>query len=178
MNGRFLLAALFVACLSSGCLVHHYGDAKLQENSDAVSITRDRLWLKPIPLNHAVVHVRQVRNLPFAIYPTHLRIPLTPIEAELRQNMPWEKVRLRVDFRAPDGKTFFSKEVSLAKVERGRAPGTYHQIDVLIRRPDERPWRAPEDMPHHTDYDVVTTVLEPSANPKQRAFLYGDTYVK
>jgi hypothetical protein len=170
-----LLALL--AVLLAGCVVHHYGDARLREKSDALGITADRLSLKPVPLDQVGTHTLHARNLPFPIYPTHLRIPLTPAESELKGNLPWQKARLRIEMRTTDGQPFFSKEVSLADAERGRSPGTYHELNVQFRQPDRRSWRAPENMPHHTDYDVVVTVLQASAHPN-RATLYADTYVR
>jgi hypothetical protein len=68
MLNRLPLIVLTIVALSvTGCLVHRYGDARLQRNSDALSITSDRLYLNPIPLDRAATHVRQVRNLPFPI---------------------------------------------------------------------------------------------------------------
>ena len=175
---KFSLACLAVAVtLLSGCLTHHYGDARLRENSDALTITQDRLYLKPVPLDRAGGHTLQVRGLPFPIYPTHLLIPLTPREAELKQNFPWQNTQLRIEFRTVDGQPFFSKEVSLAQAERGRSPGTYHQVEVQFRPPERRSWRAPENLPHYTDYDIVVSVLQPSRN-QNSATLYADTYVK
>ena len=168
--------ALLVA-LVTGCLVHHYGDARLRENSDALGVTADRLSLKPVYLDQIGMQTLHVRNLPFPIYPTDLRIPLTPAEAELKQNLPWQNTRLRIEFKTTDGQPFFSKEVSLANAEHGRSPGAYHELDVQFRQRNSTSWRAPENMPHYTDYDVVVTVLQPSRHPN-RATLYGDTYVK
>ena len=172
-----LCSLALVAALLAGCLVHHYGDARLRENSDALGITADRLSLEPVPLERAGTHTLHVRNLPFPIYPTHLRIPLTPAEAELKDDFPWQKTRLRIEFRTTDGQSFFSKEVLLDAAERGRSPGTYHEVNVQFRQPDRRSWRAPENMPPYTDYDVIVTVLQPSRHPN-RATLYADTYVK
>jgi len=170
--------ALLFAVLGTGCLAHRYGDATLQERTDLVSITPDRLSLKPVPLDRAATYTLRVRDLPFAIYPTHLRVPLTPTEAELKSNAPWERTKLRVELRAPDGRTFFSNEVALVEAERGRSPGTYHQLIFQLRQPDARPWRAPANLPHFTSYDAVVTVLAPSRNPSQRAILYAETYVR
>ena len=166
-----------LATLLAGCLTHHYGDARLRENSDALTITQDRFFLKPVPLDRITTHTLHVRGIPFAIYPTHLLVPLTPAEAELKSGFPWEDVRLRIEFRTTDGQSFFSKEVSFATAERGRSPGTYHQLDVQFRQPERRSWRPPEDLPHYTDYDIVVTVLQPSRN-KNSATLYAETYVK
>ena len=175
---KALSLAAAVAALSVGCITHHYGDARLQKNSDLVSITADRFSLKSIPLDTSATHTLRVRDLPFALYPTHVLIPITPEEAEMKGDFPWEQVQLRIELRAPDGQTFFSNQIALAGAERGRSPGTYHQVDVQFRQPSSRPWRPPEDMPHFTSYDAVITVLQPSKNPKHRAALYADTYVK
>ncbi len=174
---RLVVVSLIAACLS-GCLVHHYGDAKLQRNSDAVSITTDRFYLKPVPLDRAATHVLQVCNLPFPIYPTHLVMPIIPTEAELKQNFPWTKARLRIEFRAPDGAAFFSKEIALSEAEPGRSPGTRHQLELQFRPAERQSWKAPANMPQHTDYDVVVTVLEASKNKIHRVTLYADTYVR
>jgi hypothetical protein len=165
------------ATLLTGCLTHRYGDARLRENSDALTVTQDRFYLKPVPLDRVATHTLQVRGIPFAIYPTHLLVPLTPTEAELKSGFPWEEVRLRITFQTVDGQQFFSKEVSLAEAERGRSPGTYHQLDVQFRPPERHSWRPPENMPHYTDYDIVVAVLQPSRS-KNSATLYAETYVK
>jgi hypothetical protein len=179
MLNRLPLIVLTIVALSvTGCLVHRYGDARLQRNSDALSITSDRLYLNPIPLDRAATHVRQVRNLPFPIYPTHLLLPITPTEAELKQNPPWEQAKLRIEFRALDGKVFFSGELDLADAQPGRSPGTRHQLQLAFRAPHRESWKAPEGLPSHTDYDVVATVLQPSKNEIHRATLYTDTYVR
>lgn len=162
----------------TGCLTHHYGDARIQKNLDAFSITTDRFYLKPVPLDSVGVHVLHARDLPFPLNPTHLLVPLTPTEAELKQDFPWAKAQLRIEFRAPDGTTFFSKEVSLADAQPGRSPGTKHQLELQFRPVERRSWKAPENMPHYTTYDVVVTVLEPSLNTIHRATLYADTYVR
>ena len=179
MNWTVCLSfAAMAGILAGGCLSHRYGDARLQENADIAAITPDRLSLKAVPLGRAATHTLRVRNLPLPIYPTHIRVPLTPAEAELKSNLPWQNLRLRVELRALDGTTFFSNDVSFATAERGRSPGTFHQVDVPLRRPDSRPWRAPENMAPHTSYDAVVTVLQPSGNQNHRAILYGDTYVR
>ena len=178
LNHLTLIVLTVVALSATGCLVHRYGDARLQRNSDALAITSDRLYVNPIPLDRAATHVRQVRNLPFPIYPTHLLIPITPTEAELKQNRPWDQARLRLEFRAPDGKVFFSREIELASAQPGRSPGTRHQLLFPFRTPQRESWKAPEDLPSHTDYDVVATVLQPSKNAIHRATLYTDTYVR
>ena len=173
------LALVWVALVFlTGCLTHHYDDARIQKNSDAFSITTDRFYLKPVPLDRVGVHVLHARDLPFPLYPTHLVVPLTPTEAELKGNLPWAKTRLRLQFRAPDGTTFFSKEVSLADAQPGRSPGTKHQLELQFRPVERRSWKPPENMPHYRTYDVVVTVLEPSLNALQRATLYADTYVR
>jgi hypothetical protein len=177
MKLSFICSIAVSATLLAGCLTHHYGDARLRENSDALTITQDRLYLKPVPLDNVAAHTLQVRGLPFPIYPTHLLIPLTPTEAELKGNFPWQNTQLRIEFRTVEGQSFFSKEITLAEAERGRSPGTYHQLDVQFRPPERRSWRAPENMPHYTSYDVIVTVLQPSRN-KNRVTLYADTYVK
>ena len=173
-----LSVAAVVAVFSAGCLSHRYGDARLQKNSDLVSITADPLSLKSVPLDRAATHTLHVKDLPFVIYPTHARISLTPAEAELKESFPWSPVQLRVELRTPEGRTFFSNQVSFAKAERGRSPGTYHQVEVQVRQPSSRPWRPPEDMPHFTTYDAVVTVIQPSSNPKHSVTLYADTYVR
>ena len=182
MRAQFKRSTLIVLTIMAlgvtGCLVHRYGDARLQRNSDAFAITSDRLHLTPIPLDRAARHVRQVRNLPFPIYPTHLLIPITPTEAELKQNLPWEQAKLRVEFRGSDGKTFFSKDIDLAGAQPGRSPGTRHQLQLQFRPAQRELWKAHEDLPPHTDYDVVATVLQPSKNQIHRATLYTDTYVR
>jgi hypothetical protein len=174
---RFAVAA--VAAISfAGCLTHHYGDARLQENSDALTITTDRLYFKPVPLDGRATHILHARNLPLPIYPTHLLVPITPTEAERKQNFPWAKARLRVEFRALDGTAFFSKEVSLADAQPGRSPGTHHQLDLQFRPVERQSWKPSDKMPPHTSYDVVVTVLEPSMNKIHRATFYADTYVR
>ena len=174
---RVVTLSLIALCLS-GCIVHRYGDAKLQRNADAISVTTDRLYLQPVPLDRAETHVRKVRNLPFPIYPTHLLIPIVPTEAELKRNYPWSDARLRIEFRALDGRAFFSKEVALSDAEAGRSPGTRHQLELQFRPAERQSWKAPANMPSHTDYDVVVTVIEPSKNKIHRATLYADTYVR
>src|SRR5688572_19518133 len=124
---------LSIALCLSGCIVHRYGDAKLQRNADAISVTTDRLYLQPVPLDRAATHTRKVRNLPFPIYPTHLFIPIVPTEAELKRNYPWANAQLRIEFRAADGKPFFSREVALSSAEPGRSPGTRHQLELQFR---------------------------------------------
>ena len=173
-----LLFGLVVAACVSGCLVHSYGDALLQKNSDAVSVSTDRFYLKPVPLDREATHVLQARNLPFPLYPTHVLIPITPTEAELKRSGPWEKARLRIEFRAPDGKIFFSKDVALAEAEPGRSPGARHQLALQFRSAARQSWKASEGLPSFTDYDVLVTVLEPSKNKIHRATLYADTYVR
>ena len=91
---------------------------------------------------------------------------------------PWADARLRVEFRALDGKTFFSREVSLSEAEPGRSPRTRHQLELQFRPVERQSWKGPANMPQHTDYDVVVTVLEPSKNKIHRATLYADTYVR
>ena len=174
---RGVIVLLTAACLS-GCLVHHYGDAKLQRNSDALAVTTDRLYLQSVPLDQAATHVRKVRNLPFPIYPTHLVIPIVPTEAELKQDFPWTAARLRIEFRALNGETFFSKEIELSEAQPGRSPGTRHQLERQFRPGERQSWKGPADMPSHTDYDVVITVLEASKNKIHRVTLYADTYVR
>ena len=172
-----LLAVLSVTF--AGCLVHSYGDARLQRNSDALAITSDRLYLKQVPLDRSGTHVRQARNLPLPIYPTHLEIPITPTESELKGNAPWSGAKIRIEFRTPPpaSQAFFSNEVNLAGAQPGRSPGTRHQLDVPFRAPQRESWRVDESLPKHTDYDVVVTVLEPSKNKIHQATLYVDTYV-
>ena len=179
MHNRLYPVLLSLLTLGlTGCLVHRYGDARLQKNSDAFSITSDRLTLNPVPLDAAAKHVQQARDLPFPIYPAYLVVPITPAEAELKQNFPWEKTRLRVEFRSPEGTTFFSNEVALAASRPGRSPGTRHQLQVQFGPVSRESWKAPENLPHHTTYDVIVTVLEPSKNKNHRATLYADTYVR
>jgi hypothetical protein len=180
MSNRSSLVFLsIVAACFAGCLVHRYGDARLQRNSDALSITSDRLYLKPVPIDRPATQVQQVRNLPFPIYPSHLLIPITPAEAELKTSRPWQKAKMRIEFRSgAPARTFFSNEVELAHAQPGRSPGTRHQLDVQFRAPQRESWRAPEDMPQLTEYDVVVTVLEPSKNKIHQATLYTDTYVR
>jgi hypothetical protein len=161
-----------------GCVVHHYGDARLRQNSDFASITPDRFSLKPVPLDRAATLTLHVRDLPFPIYPTHLSIPITPAEAELKERLPWQSARMRIALRATNGEVFFEKEVSLAEAEQGRTPGTYHQLQLQFRPPDRRSWRGPENMPHYTSYDAIVTVIEPSKSRNHSATLYADTYVK
>ncbi len=134
--------------------------------------------MNPVPLDREATHVLQARNLPFPLYPTHLLISITPTEAELKRNFPWEKTRLRIEFRVPDGETFFSKEVALAAAEPGRSPGTRHQLELQFRPVSPQSWKAPDTLPKFTDYDVVITILEPSKNKIHRATLYADTYVR
>jgi hypothetical protein len=106
-------------------------------------------------------------------------VPLTPTEAELKQGLPWANTKLRIEFLAPGGgKPFYSKEVSLADAEPGRSPGTRHQLQLQFRPVEAKSWKPPENMPHHTSYDVVVTVLEPSKNKIHRATLYAETYVR
>lgn len=179
MLNRFSIIGLAaLAALASGCLVHRYGDARLQRNSDALSITSDRLYLKPVPLDRRATHVREVRNLPLALYPSHLLIPITPTEAELKTNRPWDNAKLRIEFRALDGNVFFSRVVNLATAQPGRSPGTRHQLDVQFRPLPRESWKPDPNLPQHTDYDVVVTVLEPSKNDIHRATPYTDTYVR
>ena len=179
MLKRLTLIALTVVALSvTGCLIHRYGDARLQRNSDVLAITSDRLYVNPFPLDRAATHVRQVRNLPFPMYPTHLLIPITPTEAELKRNRPWDQAKLRLEFRALDGNVFFSREIELANAQPGRSPGTRHQLLFPFRTPQRESCKAPDDLPRHTDYDVVATVLQPSKKEIHRAILYTDTYVR
>jgi hypothetical protein len=172
------VVALVVSLACAGCLRHRFGDARLQSNSDAVGITKDRLLLPPVPLDRPATHTLQVRNLPLAIYPTHILVPLTPTDAERRDNFPWAQARVRVEFRTLAGQTFFSNQVALASAERGRSPGTYHQLTIPFRQPELRSWRESTSLPRHTSYDVVVTVLEPSKIKNQRAILFADTYVR
>ena len=174
---RFAVASIALALLA-GCLTHHYGDARLQENSDAFTITTDRLNFRPVPLDRAATHVLRARDLPMPLYPTHLLVPITPTEAERKENLPWAKTRLRIEFRALDGTVFFAKEVSLADAQPGRSPGTRHQLELPFRPVARQSWKAAENTPHHMSYDVVVTVLEPSLNRIHRATLYADTYVR
>jgi hypothetical protein len=168
-------AAMLVA---AGCTSHRFGDARIQNVRDLGGVKTDRLVLEAVPIGQAGTHTLAVRDLPFALYPTHLRVPLTPTEAEAKGTPPWQDARLRIEFRAPNGTNFFSRELSLAEAERGRSPGTYHQLDVPFRQPDRTPWRGSTTLPQHTDYDVVVTVLTPSRSKTQRAILMADTYVK
>jgi hypothetical protein len=174
---RFAVASL-AAVLLSGCLTHHYGDVRLQENSDALTITTDRLYFKPVPLDRAARHVLHARDLPLPLFPTHLLVPTTPTEAELKNGFPWAGARLRIEFHSLDGAVFFSKEVSLADAQPGRSPGTHHQLALQFRPAERQSWKAPDKMPPHTSYDVVVTVLQPSLNKIHRATLYADTYVR
>ena len=173
---RSLLA--IAAMVLSGCLTHHYGDARLRERTDAFSITPDRFYLKPIPLDRMATHTLHVRELPFPIYPTHLSVAITPVVAEMKGGFPWEELKLRIEFRSTSGETFFSKEISLVDALRGHSPETYHQLELKFREPEPQSWRAPKNMPHHTSYDVIVTVLQPSKNKNHSATLYADTYVK
>jgi hypothetical protein len=179
MLNRFSFVMLSAAVtLAGGCLVHRYGDARLQRNSDALSITADRLYVQPVPLDRRATHVREVRNLPLALYPSHLLIPITPAEAELKANRPWDNAKLRIEFRAPNGPAFFSRELDLASAQPGRSPGTRHQLDVQFRPLPRESWKPDPNLPQHTSYDIVVTVLVPSKNDIHRATLYTDTYVR
>jgi hypothetical protein len=119
-----------------------------------------------------------VRDLPLPIFPTALFVPITPAEADLKEGFPWQEVRLHIEFRAPASEAFFVTNVALADAQRGRSPRTHHQIELQFRPPDRHPWRAPENMPHSTSYDVIVKVLHPSQNRNHQATLYGDTFVK
>lgn len=178
LNILCLAAASAAAVTLTGCITHRYGDARIQKNSDALSITADQFYLKPVPLGQIGVHVLEARGLPLPLFPSHLLVPITPNEAELKQEFPWARARLRIEFRALDGTIFFSKEIALADARPGHSPGTSHELDVPFRTSNAQPWKAPEDMPHYTSYDVIVTVLEPSSNAIHRATLYGDTYVR
>lgn len=167
-----------LALLCAGCTTHRFGDARIQNNRDFAGISADRFYLKPIPVDRIGTNFLHVRNLPLAMYPTHLLLRLTPNEAEMREDVPWENTRLLIEFRTPDGQPFFSKEVALRDAQRGLAPGTSHQVELQFRPAERRAWRAPENMPHYTDYDVIVTVLEPSKNKNHRVELYAGTYVR
>lgn len=167
-----------MALLSAGCTIHHFGDARIQNNRDIAGIKPDRFYLKSLPIDRAEEHTLHVRDLPFAIYPTHLVVPITPNEAEMKEGFPWEEAKLRIQLRAPDGDVFFSKEVALRDAQRGLSPGTAHQIELQFRPGELRSWRAPEKGPNHTSYDLVVTVLQPSQNKNHRVEFYATTYVR
>jgi len=177
-NSLRLAAVSLAAVIFTGCVTRHFGDARIQKRPDAFSITADRFSLRPVPLDPPGAHVLHALDLPFPLYPTHLLVPLTPTEAELKQDFPWAQARLRIEFRAPDGVSFFSTDVALADAQPGRTPGTKHQLELQFRPTERRSWKAPENMPHHTSYDVLVTVLEPSLNKTHRATLYASTYVR
>lgn len=141
-------------------------------------VISDRLYLKPVPLDSAATHTLHVRNLPLPMYPTHLVLWLTPTEAEMKQNPPWENARLAIEFRALDGKRFFAKEIAMRDAQRGISPGTTHQLTLQFRPGDRHAWRAPENMPHYTDYDIIVAVIEPSKSKSHRIELYAGTYVR
>jgi hypothetical protein len=173
-----ILMLAFVALLNSSCTTHRFGDARIQNNRDLAGVISDRFYLKPVPIDRAATHTLQVRNLPLAMYPTHLLLRLTPTEAEMKRNVPWENARLSIEFRAMDGRAFFSKEIALSEGQRGLSPGTSHQLELQFRPAERRAWRAPENMARYTDYNVVVTVTEPSRNKNHRIELYADTYVR
>ena len=172
----FTFASLALLC--AGCTTHRFGDARIQNNRDFMGIAVDRFYLKAVPIDRAEAHTLHVRNLPLAVYPTHLVLPITPTEAEMKQDFPWENASLRIEFRAPNGQTFFSKEIALRDAQRGLSPGTSHQLELQFRPVERRAWRAAENMPHYPDYDVVVTVLEPSKNKNHHVELSADTYVR
>ena len=173
------LACAFALAALCGChTTYFFGDARIQRNPDLSSVSPDRFYLPPVPLGAAGTHVFAVRNLAFALYPTHLTVPITPAEAELEADFPWADSRMRIEFRDLEGETFFSREVALAEAARGRSAGTHHQIELAFRHNEGRPWAAPTNMPPHTSYDVIVTVLEPSRNPNHRAELHTTTYVR
>ena len=173
-----ILMITAMALLYAGCTTHRYGDARIQNNRDFASVVGDRFYLKPIPIDRVATHTLQVRNLPLPMYPTRLMLPLTPTEAEMKRDLPWENARLLIEFRAPNGQTFFSKEIALQDAQRGLSPGTSHQVTLSFRPGERHAWRAPENMPHYTDYDVIVTVIEPSKNKNHRVELYAGTYVR
>jgi hypothetical protein len=174
-----LIGALVLSLALCGChTTHRFGDARIRRNADFMSVTVDRFYLPGVPLGQVSTNVLQVRDLAFALYPTHVVVPITPREAELRENFPWDQTRLRIEFLDLAGTSFFSAEVALADASRGRSPGTYHQIELPFRHHEGRLWAAPLNLPQHTDYDVVVTVLEPSENPDHRAELYAHTHVR
>ena len=178
MKNQFFAAVASIALLLSGCTIHRFGEARIQNNSDLAGITADAFTLPAVPLGQAGTHTLHVRDLPFAIYPTHLMIALTPAEAALKEHFPWDDAKVRVDFRATNGQVFFSEEIALREARRGLSPGAAHQLELQFRPAPERPWRAPEDMPSYTSYDVVVDVLQPSANKNHRARLYANVYVR
>ena len=171
------LITLALLC-GGGCTTHRFQDARIKNNRDVAGVVGDRFYLKPIPIGRTETHTLNVRHLPLAIYPTHIVLRLTPTEAGMKQDAPWENTRLSIEFRAMDGQTFFTKEVALRDAQRGLSPGTSHQLALQFRPAERRAWRAPENMPHYTNYDVIVTVLEPSNNKDHRIELYADTYVR
>lgn len=173
-----ILTLLSAALFCAGCTTHQFGDARIQNNRDVAGVVSDRFYLKTVPLDRAGAHTLRVRNLPLPMYPTHLVLWLTPTEAEMKENVPWENTRLLIEFRAPNGETFFSKEVAMRNAQRGVSPGTAHQLTLQFRPGERHAWRAPENMPHYTDYDVIVTVVEPSKNKNHRIELYAGTYVR
>ena len=176
INKILTFAALVLLC--AGCTTHRFGDARIQNNRDLVGISADRFYLKPVPIDAAGMHTLRVRNLPLAMYPTHLMLRLTPAEAEMKSETPWEDARVLIEFRTTNGQMFFSKEIVLREAQRGLSPGTAHQLELQFRPAERRAWRAPENMPHYTDYDVIVTVIGPSRNQNHRIELYADTYVR
>lgn len=173
-----ILMVTTAALLCAGCTTHRFGDARIRNNRDFAGVVADRFSLKPLPIDRAAAHTLRIRNLPLAMYSTHLVLRLTPYEAEMKEDVPWEDARLLIEFRVPDGQPFFSKEVALRDAQRGLSPGTSHQLELQFRPAERHAWRAPENMPHYTDYDVVVTVLEPSKNKNHRVELYAGTYVR
>jgi hypothetical protein len=173
-----ILTLTAAAFLLAGCTIHRFGDARIQNNRDFAGITPDRFYLKSVPLDRVAAHTLHVRDVPFAMYPTHVVIGIMPNEAEIKENPPWQDAELRIEFRTPEGKTFFSKDITLRDAQRGIAPGTAHQIELQFRPAELRAWRAPEDMPNYTSYDVVVNVLQPSRNKDHHARFYANIYVR
>ena len=179
VSAATLLAGTLAIATLCGChTTHSFGDARIQRNADLSTVSPDRFYLPAVPLGAPGTHVFEVRHLAFALYPTHLTVPITPGEAELDGDFPWADARVRIEFRDLEGDIFFSREVALAEAVRGRSAGTHHQVELAFRRNEGRPWAAPTNMPPHTSYDVIVTVLEPSRNPNHRAELHTTTYVR
>src|ERR1051325_7638716 len=124
MKTVLMLSGLIFLC--AGCTTHRFGDARIRNNYDFAGISVDRFYLKSVPIDRAGTNILRVRNLPLAMYPTHLMLRITPNEAELKQELPWENAKLRIEFRAPNGQNFFSKELALIDAQRGSSPGTFH----------------------------------------------------